>query len=190
LTWRGYYGEDPDRKKWQNPVTILRDIGLKKGMSFIDIGCGDGFFAVPAARIVCENGKVYGLDIYDEAVHMLKERAKAEGLENLASKVGAAEETVFCEHCADIVFFANVLHDFDDAAKVLTNARKMVRSTGRVVDLDWKKEPMKIGPPVQIRFSSEQAANLIEAAGFLVEAVKESGPYHYLIIARPEPEVG
>lgn len=186
MTWHRYYGDDPDRKKWQDPEPILRAVGVKKGMTFMDIGCGDGFFALPAAKMVCEKGKVYGLDIYDEAIRMLEERAKAEGVRNIISKVGQAEDTVFCEHCADIVFFANVLHDFDDASKVLMNARKMVKSTGGLVDLDWKKEPMKIGPPLRIRFSEEYASNLIEAAGFFVESIKEGGRYHYLIIARPE----
>lgn len=185
LTRHRYYGEDPDRMRWQSPESILRAIGVKRGMTFMDIGCGDGFFAIPAAKAVSEKGKVYGLDIYDEAIRMLEERVKGEGLRNIVSRVGAAEETVFCQHCADIVFFANVLHDFDDASKVLVNAREMVKSTGKVVDLDWKKESMRIGPPIQMRFSIGHAANLIKSAGFLVESIKESGPYHYLIIASP-----
>jgi hypothetical protein len=38
-----------------------------------------------------------------------------------------------------------------------------------------------------VRFDPEEAAHLIEAAGFRVETVSEVGSYHYLIIARSQP---
>ena len=156
---------------------------MKPGFTFIDIGCGYGFFALPAARLVGEKGKVYGLDVNAEALEMLKETAVKEGLRNLNLKVGKAEKTILCEACADIVFFGIVLHDFKDVARVLANAKRMLKSTGRLVDLDWKKELMKLGPPLRIRFNEEEAVSLIEAAGFKINSVKDAGPYHYMIIA-------
>jgi len=113
----------------------------------IDVGCGNGFFALPAARLVGEKGKVFGFDANAEAIGMLKKTAMKEGLRNLNLRVGMAEETVLCDACADIVFFGIVLHDFKDASRVLSNAKRMLKSTGRLVDLDWKKEPMNFGPP-------------------------------------------
>jgi ubiquinone/menaquinone biosynthesis C-methylase UbiE len=176
---------DDERRKWQNPEAILADIGLRPGLTFIDIGCGGGFFALPAARIVGENGKVYGLDTNPRSITSLKELATREGLTNLDLTVGKAEELVICEQCADIIFFGIALHDFQDPSKVLDNARRMVKPSGRLVNLDWKKEPMKLGPPEKIRFSEEMASRLIEAAGFIVETVKDSGSYHYMVIAKP-----
>lgn len=160
-------------------------MGLRAGFTFVDVGCGDGFFAIPAAKLVGEKGKVYASDIDGEAIGMLKEKAAKEGLGNLHSKVGAAEETVFCESCADIVFFGIVLHDFSSQAKVLANAKRMLKPSGKLVDLDWKREPAEMGPPLQIRFSEEKATRLIETAGFKVQTVKESGLYHYIIVAKP-----
>ncbi len=183
--WRNFRGyDDNERRKWQDPEAILNEIGLSAGFTFADIGCGSGFFALPAARIVGNKGKVYGLDINAGAIAILKERAGGEGLSNLHLTVGKAEELTICEHCADIVFFGIALHDFQDPAKVLTNARKMIKPKGKLVDVDWKKESMAPGPPTAIRFSEKQAARLIEAAGFTIETIKDSGLYHYLVIAR------
>ncbi len=173
-----------ERRRWQNPEAILSDIGLKRGSTFVDIGCGSGFFALPAAKLVGEKGIVYGLDANDEAIRWLKKKAAKESLGNLCLRVGAAEETVFCEECADIVFFGIVLHDFNEPVKVLMNAKRMLKPTGRLVNLDWKKEPMELGPPEQIRFSEKEATNLIENIGFKVEAVKDVGSYHYIITAK------
>ena len=48
---------EAERRKWQNPEAILVDIGLAPGFTFVDVGCNDGFFALPAARVVGEGGK-------------------------------------------------------------------------------------------------------------------------------------
>ena len=178
--------DDQERRKWQNPEAILAEIGLRPGFTFVDVGCGGGFFALPAARVVGRRGKVYGLDVDAVSITSLKEAAAREGLRNLNLTIGKAEESVMCEQCADIVFFGIVLHDFQDPSRVLENARRMVKPTGRLVDLDWKKKPMKLGPALKIRFSEDKASRLIKAAGFTVEAVKDNGPYHYLVIAKPQ----
>ena len=180
-----YHGhtDELERRKWQNPEAILAGIGLKSGLIFMDIGCGNGFFALPAARMVGESGKVYGVDINAGSITNLKKLAGREGLNNLDLTIGKAEDIVRCEACADIIFLGIVLHDFESPARVLENARKMLKPGGRLVNLDWKKEPMEFGPPVQIRFSQEEAVRLIKAGGFRVQTVKESGPYHYLVIA-------
>lgn len=177
--------DDLERRRWQNPEAILSSIGSRPGFTFIDIGCGGGFFALPAARIVGKKGKIYGLDTDAESIADLKEQASRECLENLYLTIGRAEETIVCKQCADIIFVGMALHDFQDPSRVLGNARRMAKPTGRLVDLDWKKEPMEFGPPLRIRFSLEVAVSLIEEAGFTVETTKDSGPYHYLVIATP-----
>jgi ubiquinone/menaquinone biosynthesis C-methylase UbiE len=80
-----------------------------------------------------------------------------------------------------------VLHDFADPTEVLQNAKQMLKSNGQLVDLDWKKQEMPFGPPVKIRFSEEQASNLIRNAGFQVDSVKDAGKYHYVVTAKPLP---
>jgi ubiquinone/menaquinone biosynthesis C-methylase UbiE len=176
--------DDPERRKWQDPEAILSKIGVKSGTVFADIGCGGGFFALPAARMVGEKGKVYGLDTSAAAIASLKGQAAREGLKNLHLTMGEAEKTVVCRHCADIVFIGIALHDFQDPSRVLANMRNVIKPTGRLVDLDWKKEP-SFGPPRGIRFDEATASRLIEAAGFIIESIQDSGNFHYLIVARP-----
>lgn len=178
--------DDQERRKWMDPEAILSGLGLKPGFTFVDIGCGGGFFALPAARIVGPGGNVYGLDTDTRSITVLKEQAAKEKLDNVRLTTGRGEENILCEECADIVFFGMDLHDFQYPAKVLGNARKMIKSTGRLANLDWKKAAMNIGPPLEKRFAEEKAIQLIEAAGFSVETINDSGPWHYLVMARPE----
>ncbi|MDD1669233.1 MAG: class I SAM-dependent methyltransferase [Methanomicrobiales archaeon] len=175
--------DDPERRRWQDPEQILSSIGLRDGMVFVDLGCGEGYFAIPAARRLKNHGKVYAVDINAESVERLRTQVEKEGLKNLTSQAGEAENTRFCEGCADIVFFGIDLHDFRDPVAVLRNAKQMLGPRGRLADLDWKDEPMEMGPPLEKRFSTGKAKSLIESVGLRVLSVQDAGPYHYLIIA-------
>jgi ubiquinone/menaquinone biosynthesis C-methylase UbiE len=166
-----FRADDPERRVWQDPETIFSSIGLEEGMFFVDVGCGGGYFALPAARIVGPGGKVYAVDINADAVANLNEQAKIEGLTNLSAEVKEAEAVIACEGCADIVFFGINLHDFADPEKVIQNAKTMLKPSGRLVDLDWKDMPMDFGPPFEKRFPVKKAKTMIESAGFTAQSV-------------------
>lgn len=178
-----HYVDETERRKWQNPEAIFTELGIKPGITFMDIGCGEGFFTLPAAHMIGSGGKIYALDENAEAIELLKKKAIAEGLENLVLKVGTAEDTLLCEGCADVIFFGIVLHDFKDPAKVLENAYRMLKPGGLLINLDWKKMNMSFGPPMSIRFDEATASQMIGVAGFKIESIKESGLYHYIITA-------
>jgi ubiquinone/menaquinone biosynthesis C-methylase UbiE len=179
----GFALDEATRRSWYNPEALLQD--LRADMVFIDVGCGEGFFSILAAKKVGEKGKVFAVDSDASAIQKLRGKAQAIGLRNIVSKVSSAEETVFCNSCADYVFFSMVLHDFADPTRVLQNARKMIKPTGRLIDLDWKKRKMPFGPPFKIRFSQDYASSLIRDTGFQIDSVIAAGNYHYVITARP-----
>jgi len=174
---------DPQRRQYQNPEDILAKIGLTSGMTFIDVGCGGGFFAMPAARIVGNTGKVIGFDVNIEGLEALKELAAKEGLYHVDVAAGSAEETVLCEKCADIIFFGLVVVHLQEPVKALVNAGKMLKTGGRAVVFDWKKKLTRQGPPMEQRLSEKQVTGFIEAAGMKPISVGETGPYHYVITA-------
>ena len=179
------YHDEQSRRSWQNPEQILARTGLGPGDTVVDIGCGEGFFALPAARIVGSSGKIIGIDINRSAVSRMLEQAAREGLCNVAGIVGSGEETLACEGCADLIFFGIDLHDFSDPQKVLRNARGMIKPGGTLCNLDWQKRDTPFGPPVSTRFDEETAAALIREAGFTILRIEEIPLWFYLITAAP-----
>lgn len=177
------YRNEAQRREWQNPEKILMEAGVKAGDALIDLACGFGFFAIPAAKMIGSKGAVCGVDIDSEALEELRAQSARAGLSNLHVKLAAAEDVSLCKQCADIVFIGIALHDFKDPLKVLQNAKRALKTDGRLINLDWKKEKTPFGPPVEIRFSEAEAASLIERAGYNVVSVEDSGPYHYVISA-------
>ena len=175
-----------ERRLWQDAPAILFQIGLKPGDTLADVGSGDGYLSIPAARITGNSGKVYSIDISAENLAGLEAAASAAGLTNIQTLVGEAETTLPCRACADVVLMANVLHDFGDPVAALKNARLMLKPGGKLADLDWKKEERQMhGPPFAKRFDQAKAAALMEQAGFKVMSSALVGPFHYLIIAEP-----
>ncbi|HEC94091.1 MAG TPA: hypothetical protein ENI56_01810 [Candidatus Kaiserbacteria bacterium] len=75
------------------------------------------------------------------------------------------------------------MHDFQDSLKVLEHAREMLAPGGKVVNLDWKKIPTEMGPPLEIRLSEEDATALMERAGLRVVETKDLSENFYITIA-------
>jgi ubiquinone/menaquinone biosynthesis C-methylase UbiE len=181
--------DDVERREWQDPEAILASLGLGPGQVVADVGAGDGFFTLPAARMVGPRGIVYAVDPSVGRLTRLYEKAEDEGLENIRIRAGTAEEFVVCETCADLVFFGICLHDFADPRTALGNAMTALKPGALLANLDWRKEETirhgeLLGPPVEIRFSDEEAAALIAEAGFAIESIEPYGEYFYLIRAR------
>ncbi len=72
-----------ERRRELPPDRILLRAGLGAGQTLVDIGCGPGFFVLPAARIVGPRGRVIGLDTSPVMVAELRKNARAAGLANV-----------------------------------------------------------------------------------------------------------
>ena len=40
-------------------MELLKAVGIKKGQTVLDFGCGEGNYTIPAAKLVKNEGKVY-----------------------------------------------------------------------------------------------------------------------------------
>ncbi len=65
--------------------TLVADLGITAGLQVLDLGCGDGTTALPAARLGAD---VLGVDIAANLVAAGNERATAAGLDNLRFEEG------------------------------------------------------------------------------------------------------
>jgi ubiquinone/menaquinone biosynthesis C-methylase UbiE len=114
---------------------LVASLGIGPGLRLLDLGCGDGTKALPAARM---GGEVVGVDIARNMVEAGNARARAEGLSNIRFQQGdACNLEDFADDSFDLVVsilgatFAPLPHDV---------AREMVRVTrsgGRIVMGNW-----------------------------------------------------
>ena len=114
---------------------LVAQLGLGEGMRVLDLGCGDGTTALPAARLGAE---VLGVDIASNLVAAGNERAAAAGLENLHFQEGDASDL---RELADGSFDLVVtIFGAMFAPRPFDVASEMVRVTkpgGRIVMGNW-----------------------------------------------------
>lgn len=147
-----------------------------------DLGCGTGFFVLPAAKIIGKRGVVYAVDKVPEILEILKKKVEESGLTNI--KIIRADVTAsgITDHAVDTVLMANVFHDVDKdhMAKEL---RRILKPAGRIVVLEWKKIHTERGPPMEIRLTPEELKTILEERGWRVTSSFELSPSHYAVIA-------
>jgi len=114
---------------------VVKAAGIKGGQYVLDLGCGDGTTALPAARL---GANVLGVDISAPLVAAGNRRAKEAGLANLTFQEGDASNLAGLENKT----FDRVVTIFGAmfAPKPFDVAKEMVRVTkpgGRVVMGNW-----------------------------------------------------
>ena len=61
---------------FKNPYKLLEAAGLKPGQKVLEVGCGPGFFTIPAAKLVRKEGFIYAVDVHPLAIKKLKKRLR------------------------------------------------------------------------------------------------------------------
>ncbi len=171
--------DSEERRKFLPPEDILRKIGVREDTIFADIGCGTGYFTIPAAEMA-ERGNVFAIDMQEEMLEMLKE--KISGKENITIVSSTEDKIPLPDESVDIAFMANVLHEIDGDG-TLREAHRILRHGGILVVVDWKKEKTEIGPPMEHRLSLKEAEFKIKGVGLSPKDSFEIQPYHYCIVA-------
>jgi ubiquinone/menaquinone biosynthesis C-methylase UbiE len=114
---------------------LVQRLGITKGLTVLDLGCGDGTTALPAAKLGAE---VLGVDIARNLVEAGNKRAQEHGLTNLKFQEGDASNL---EQVRDKSFDVVVsIFGAMFAPKPFDVAKEMVRVTrpgGRIVMGNW-----------------------------------------------------
>jgi ubiquinone/menaquinone biosynthesis C-methylase UbiE len=117
-------------------ATVAR-LPLKAGKSVLDLCCGAGASAIPAALAVGPDGQVTGLDVADPLLELARSRAAEQGLENIefrhadATSTGLPTATFDAVMCVFGVFFAR------DMAGFVAEMWRLVKPGGALAITTW-----------------------------------------------------
>ena len=163
----------PERRKAIPPGDTLVRMGLRANDIFVDIGCGTGYFTIPAIDIVGHGGKVYGLDTSHRMLDKLKSRIGPKPPPTLHLIKTGEYDFGLKRHCASFAFMSNVLHEVDEPERFVERVREILFPGGRFVLIDWVKRESDFGPPEDHRLEQAFVEQLVTERGFdIVEALR------------------
>ena len=172
--------ENPDRHKLLQPQKTLSQFGLKPGMTFVDIGAGTGFFSRAASEIVGKEGIVYALDMSKEMLEILKRTGVRDNMQILHSeeyRLQVAADT------ADFTLLSTVLHENTDIPKLLAEASRVSKPSGKIVIIEWKKQDEETGPPMAERLGEDELLKHVSSYR-IVEQGDVTKSHYYFVIQR------
>lgn len=174
--------DDPARRAWLPPAEVLAAMALHSGEAIADMGAGTGYFTLPLAQVVGPQGRVYAVDAQEEMLSLLRQKLDEFTLSIIELIHAEADNTGLPASCCDLVFAANVWHEFDDHAAVLREFARVLKADGRIAILDWRPDVLpEHGPPLEHRLDSSHAVDALRSSGFQKVATTNIGPYSWLV---------
>jgi len=94
-------------------LEVLERIGISKGQTVLDFGCGSGTYTILAAKIVGEQGRIYALDKDRKALDELMQKAELAGLRNIERMDTSGELKIeLTDESVDVVLLFDVFHSY------------------------------------------------------------------------------
>jgi ubiquinone/menaquinone biosynthesis C-methylase UbiE len=174
--------ESEDRYKAVPPKETLLKTGLKPEYSVADIGCGTGFFSIPAAKLIHPN-KIVAADISAEMLNFINSRIIDEKLKNVEIVKMEPMIIPLPDSSFDFTLCSFVVHEVTDPEKYIDELLRITKPGGRVVILEWRAIETPSGPPLNIRIEPEKLNEYIKSEAVTSKETMVVGEWFYATIA-------
>jgi len=174
--------------------TIER-LQLAGGERVLDVCCGSGASAIPAAEGVGQTGTVIGVDLAENLLALARGKARERGLTNIEFRSGDMTQLPFDDGSFDVVVCVFGIFFVPDMEVGLRELKRVLRSGGKLAITTWGPrffEPAStafwesvrdVRPDLYKGFNPwdrisevEAVRSLLSSVGFeTIEAVAESG---------------
>ncbi len=174
-----------DRIERFDRYELLRSLGVGAGKVVADLGCGPGFFTLPASELVGPSGKVFAVDVQQEMVDDLRSRLAQQGITNVVVRRSSELEPSIPQRSVDLALLAFMLHEIDQRSTFLLAAKRLLRDDGRIAVLEWEKIETPTGPSLEERVTADEIIADAAAAGLALVEQRSIHEWHYVLTFVP-----
>ncbi len=169
-----------------DPELILDKADIESGMRVADLGSGSsGRYVFPAAKMVGKDGKVFAVDILKTNLETIRRRIKVDGIDNINtvwSDIEIFNATKIESSSLDMTFLINTLYQSYKRPEIIRETTRMLKSSGKMIIVEWKKIASPFGPPSEFRVKKENLIKISKKNGLILEQEFFAGKYHFGLI--------
>jgi ubiquinone/menaquinone biosynthesis C-methylase UbiE len=176
--------ETPGRDQRLQIERVMDELGIAPGKVVADIGAGGGWFTMRAAKRVQPNGLVYAVEISQNFINAINERAKREGFSNIRTVRGTAADPKLPEKSVDAVLILKAYHEIADPVSVLIKVRKAMKPGALlgIIDKNGRGDDHGLNKDVVVKEATQAGFKLVKSFDF----VKPDDEDYFLVFS-PTP---
>jgi ubiquinone/menaquinone biosynthesis C-methylase UbiE len=170
-----------EREREERCSLMLANLGLRRGMTICDMGCGNGFHTLTLAKMVGPRGIVVGVDVQPEMLSFLRERMEEQGIENVIPILGSYHNPHLPPKSIDMILMVDVYHEFSHPQQMLAATRRSLKPDGVVVLAEYRKEDPDVPIKPLHKMSKKQVDKELTANGFRLVRSYDKLPWQHLL---------
>lgn len=115
--------------KFLNPAEVVAQTGLMQGQTVADLGCGNGFYVLPAAQMIGPTGTVWAVDVQTSKLAATISIANQFGYRNVRVVQANLGKPLFDipQGSCDLVIVGNILHEIDQREELIKNIYRVLK---------------------------------------------------------------
>jgi ubiquinone/menaquinone biosynthesis C-methylase UbiE len=106
----------------------------------LEVGCGPGFFTVPAARIVGEEGSVLALDVNPLAVEKVRQKLREQGVTNVKTLLANVSEANLPDQSFDLIFAFGLARPIGSMERIWAALDRLLKPAG-ILSVEGRLRP-------------------------------------------------
>jgi protein-L-isoaspartate O-methyltransferase/flavodoxin/Pyruvate/2-oxoacid:ferredoxin oxidoreductase delta subunit len=123
--------ESKIRYKKYNPETALKSAGIETATNILEVGCGSGYYTLPAASMIQNDCNYLAIDIHPHAVEETSKRLESHGFKNINIEQGNALNTMLPDKSFDtILLFGVIPSTFLPLEKLIPEMSRILQDGG------------------------------------------------------------
>ncbi len=176
------------REREEDTKLLLDRLRVEKGTTICDVGCGNGFYSLPLAEMVGPSGMIIGVEIQQEMLDLLAERAEEAGIKNIRPVLGRLNDPKLEKASVDLALLVDVYHEFSHPEQMLAGLRRSLKPNGRLVLLEFRSEDPKVPIKRLHKMSKDQMIKELTANGFRLKEQFDGLPWQHMMTFVAEPD--